>query len=153
VLAGLNPDLTDRYPDADAPGGGEALRRRVLALRSLLEAVAARAPMAVLLDDLHWADRESRQAVVSLLGTVTERSALVVTTARTETEAGRISLEETERVSLEPLGEEEVRLREEEVHVERRDVDRRAPARHLRPCHPELGALVIPARGSSLLFR
>ncbi len=111
VLVALNPDLTERYPDAaDGESSGEGpLRRRGLALRALMEAVTARGPVAVLIDDLHWADEESRRVLVSLLASAAEQSALVVTTARTEAGAGRISLEHTERLSLEPLGEEEVR--------------------------------------------
>lgn len=108
VLVGLNPALSDRYSVSSDDGSAEQLRRRVLALKALLEAVAGQEPLAVLIDDLHWADRKSRQVLTSLLGDIAEKSVLVVTTSRSEAETGSMTLDHTRPLILEPLGEGEL---------------------------------------------
>lgn len=107
ALVALDPDLTDRYSvEPDPAAGDEKLRRRARALEALLEAVSRREPLALLVDDLHWADAESRRLLLSLLGILEETPVLVVTTARPEAGPAGLSVEGTESLRLEPLSEE-----------------------------------------------
>lgn len=57
-LSRLFPKLRDRYPDLDAPGGDETTARLRLfeSLARLIQALAVRAPLALIIDDAHWAD-------------------------------------------------------------------------------------------------
>jgi DNA-binding SARP family transcriptional activator len=60
-LARLLPELRVRYPDLPAPTQDEQTARRQLfeAVARLLDALARRAPLVLLLDDLQWADGAS----------------------------------------------------------------------------------------------
>lgn len=110
TLVALNPDLTDRYPvEPYQTEGDETLRRRGVALETLLTAVSGREPLSLLIDDLHWADTESRRLLVSLIGKVESTAALVVTTARPAVDPERISVDHTDQLSLDALSEEELR--------------------------------------------
>jgi len=64
-LARLLPELRVRYPDLPAPTEDElAARLRLFeAVARLLDALAQRAPLVLLLDDLHWIDRASLDLV------------------------------------------------------------------------------------------
>jgi hypothetical protein len=84
----------------------EALRHREIALGELLAAVADEQPVALLIDDVHWADAQSRQTIVSLLGRLRDQLVLLVSTARPDPE-GAIAGSATERLTLEPLSEDE----------------------------------------------
>jgi DNA-binding SARP family transcriptional activator len=57
-LSRLLPELRVRYPDLPAPIEGELTARGQMfeAVARLVEALAQRAPLVLLLDDLHWAD-------------------------------------------------------------------------------------------------
>ena len=56
-LLALNPTLSNIFSaNADHAVGQEAFRRRTVALVELLAAVAEQRPVALLLDDMHWAD-------------------------------------------------------------------------------------------------
>ena len=65
MLIGLDPSLTARFPAArpTTAQGDELLRMRTLALAELIAAVADDAPLALLVDDLHWSDGFSRRAL------------------------------------------------------------------------------------------
>jgi len=76
-LAGLEPDelaeLAAIFPAIEAPAGvvatalgGERFRAH-RALRALLEGLAAGRPLVVALDDVHWADQASAEALAHLL--------------------------------------------------------------------------------------
>ncbi|OLC68622.1 MAG: hypothetical protein AUH78_25600 [Gemmatimonadetes bacterium 13_1_40CM_4_69_8] len=83
ALVALNPILSARYAaPPDRAADLEALRRREIALGELLAAVAEEQPVALLLDDLHWADGVSRQIVDSLLSRLRELNVLAVTSTR-----------------------------------------------------------------------
>ena len=102
-LVALNPVLSSRFnAPIDHATGQEALRRRTIALAELVAAVAEEKPFALLIDDLHWSDADSRR----LLGGVLERRkstrCLVVTAARSVPE-GSLTTADTEVVSLKPL--------------------------------------------------
>ena len=60
-LARLLPELRGRYPDLPAPTQDELTARGQLfeAVARLLDALAQRAPLVLLVDDLQWADRDS----------------------------------------------------------------------------------------------
>lgn len=88
-LVALNPALSSRFAaQADAATGGEALRRRASALTELLTTISEEQPCALLLDDLHWADAASRQAIRPLLERAQELPTLIVSAARPVTEPG-----------------------------------------------------------------
>src|SRR5436305_3245806 len=60
-LSRLLPELRGRYPDLPAPTGDElsAKLRLFEAVARLVDALARRAPLVLLLDDLHWVDGAS----------------------------------------------------------------------------------------------
>ncbi len=60
-LARLLPELYDRYPDLPAPTADRSVARTRLfeAVARLLQALAARTPLVVFIDDLQWADAAS----------------------------------------------------------------------------------------------
>ncbi|MHB1312783.1 MAG: AAA family ATPase, partial [Gemmatimonadaceae bacterium] len=83
VLVQLNPALSSQFPEA--VGGvaeSEPLRRRTVAIRELVAAVSFERPVAVLVDDLHWADRESLAVLAACAGNFGEGRIMLVTSAR-----------------------------------------------------------------------
>src|SRR6266700_360904 len=60
-LARLLPELCDRYPDLPAPTGDKSVARNRLfeAVARLGQALAARAPLVLFIDDVQWADAAS----------------------------------------------------------------------------------------------
>jgi len=104
TLVGLAPALAANYPgaDPDRSTGEEMARRRVLALADLLAAVADEGPCALLVDDVHWMDPQSRQLVVALLGRLGRSAVLVITTTRPGAE-GSVAGADTVSLPLDPL--------------------------------------------------
>jgi len=83
ALVALNPSLSARYAaPADRATDLEALRHRETALAELFGAVADEHAVALLIDDLHWADDSSRLVLAHLLSHATNLRVLVVTCAR-----------------------------------------------------------------------
>ncbi len=83
TLQALDPSLATGFQGtADTSEGAEALRRRTLALSDLLLALSEEAPLALLLDDVHWMDRESLQVLAGLCARATGSRMLVVTAGR-----------------------------------------------------------------------
>ncbi|GAA4912923.1 putative ATPase [Actinomycetospora succinea] len=72
--------LLDPGPAATPPSGGHLLEL----VRRVLVALAADAPVLLVVDDLHWADRTTRELVVSLVAHLTDEPILLVATARSE---------------------------------------------------------------------
>ncbi len=102
-LIALNPALSTRFAaQADSAAGGEALRRRAAALTELLTAVSEEQPCAIVLDDVHWADVASRQALRPLLDRVGNLRVLILTAARPIAEAGLVG-ESAQVLALSPL--------------------------------------------------
>ncbi|MGH7675062.1 MAG: ATP-binding protein, partial [Gemmatimonadales bacterium] len=108
ALVALNPRLSAQYAaPADRAADLEALRRREIALEELLAAVADEQPVALLVDDLHWADAESRQVVDHLLTTLSAHRILAVTSARPGPEAALVAAA-ADQLALNPLSDSEV---------------------------------------------
>lgn len=111
ALVALNPRLSSRFAAAKravAPGGFDA-RVFFLALADLVDGVSEEAPVALMIDDVHWADGESRGLLAALLERLAPRHVLLVTTARPGPE-GRFERSDTQQLALEPLGVDQVRL-------------------------------------------
>ena len=83
-LVALDPGLRRIFRNAEAAvhDSGESLRRRTLALLDLLQAVCEQQPLALLLDDLHWVDAESRRLLSALLDRSETLPLLVVAATR-----------------------------------------------------------------------
>jgi class 3 adenylate cyclase/tetratricopeptide (TPR) repeat protein len=80
LLARLVPDIRLRFPDLPEPVRAEPDTERYLmfeAVESLLAGIAKRAPLLLVLDDLHWADRPTL-ALLSHLGRAIEAAPLVI---------------------------------------------------------------------------
>ncbi|MEU4066767.1 AAA family ATPase [Streptomyces wedmorensis] len=88
VLAPLLPDLARRLPEPPPEGAGPGGQRHRLAagVRTLLEAVA---PVALLVEDLHWADDATRELLLLLARDVPRDTALVFTYRAEELPRGR----------------------------------------------------------------
>jgi DNA-binding SARP family transcriptional activator len=84
VLVGLDPGLSARFPAARkvTATDGELLRLRTIALTDLVGAVASDHPVALLIDDLHWADRDSRRLLVGITTRLATEPVLLVTCTR-----------------------------------------------------------------------
>lgn len=103
ALVGLSPALSSRFPNArPLRQTAELLRLRIAALAEAVTEVAAERPLALLIDDAHWLDSESHQALDGILHRLDRSAVLVVTTGRPH--AGR-TLERagTALLELEPL--------------------------------------------------
>jgi ATP/maltotriose-dependent transcriptional regulator MalT len=111
-LAAIFPSLHE-YTEAAAPRLQDERFRAHRAIRGLLEALAATGPMVLALDDLHWADDASLEAVASLLRRPPAASVLIALAYRSGQEpellAGTQRAAEQggwlERIDLGPLGD------------------------------------------------
>ena len=87
-LVRLLPELRDRSPDLPVPTRDEALGHSGIfeATTRLLQAWAARRPLVLVLDDMHWADTATRDLVLYFAQSLADRSApiLLLLTLRTE---------------------------------------------------------------------
>lgn len=105
ALVALNPALSASYPAAvpDVAGDpADALRRRTVAVRELVMAVAEEQPIAIFVDDVQWADARSRQLLASVLGGLEHARVLAVTASR-PTVDGLTSAEGALTIRLAPL--------------------------------------------------
>lgn len=104
ILVGLCPSLSsvlDTPPHVSAPA--DMARHRLSAMRELIEAVAADRPVAILIDDLHWSDHDSRALISGLHGSLSESRVLICVATRPTAEA---DLEASiTRLALAPLTE------------------------------------------------
>ena len=67
ALRPLVPELDDLFPARAGAGRGEWWRRLLSAVGAVLSALAASRPIAILLEDLHWADATTLDLVEHLL--------------------------------------------------------------------------------------
>ena len=121
-LARLLPELGDRYPDLPAPVGDKSVARNRLfeAVAHLGQALAARTPLVLFIDDVQWADAASLDVVHYLARRFAESEtpALLLLTLRMGERAMRPALSEwragMERalplthLQLGPLGSEDI---------------------------------------------
>ncbi len=79
-LSRLLPELRDRYPDLPVPTMEEALGHSRLfeATARLVQVWAARHPLVLFLDDMHWADTATRDLVLYLARSLAEHAAPVM---------------------------------------------------------------------------
>ena len=109
TLVALHPAVSSFYgAPADLSTGEDALRRRTAALVELVSAVADEGPLALILDDLHWADVQSRAVLAGLSARIAKERVLLVTSARAGTPAAAAAAEAL-RIPLEPLTEADIR--------------------------------------------
>ncbi|HXZ84455.1 MAG TPA: AAA family ATPase, partial [Myxococcota bacterium] len=107
ALVALDPSISSLLAATpDASTGDEARRRRVVALAELIESVAVEHPLALLLDDVHWADGYSRDALEHAVSRARGTRVLVVLAARPD--AALRGLEPDLDFELAPLSVEEV---------------------------------------------
>lgn len=91
TLVELAPALSNTYPGATptAPPTDDVQRVRVMAVAELLKAVAEETPLALLVDDLHWADHASSQMLTAIAETVLELPVLLVVATRPASDSWR----------------------------------------------------------------
>ena len=83
ILVHLQPALASQFPLAKPLGFERDLTmQRAQALGELLSAIADDTPVALMMDDLHWADRESRRVLSSISERLGRNRALVLTAGR-----------------------------------------------------------------------
>lgn len=105
TLVELNPSLSTWFETLPRASSREdLLRARTQAMRELALAVAFEHPVAILIDDLHWADEPSLALLGALADGLGEARVLLVTTGRTEARQVAVATHaETRHVTLEPL--------------------------------------------------
>jgi len=83
LLVGINPALGSVFPGAAVPAFGDDLpRQRIHALGDLIAAVAEQSPLALLLDDIHWMDDESRRLLAGVLPRLEKAPVLYLSAGR-----------------------------------------------------------------------
>lgn len=107
ALVALDPSISSLLlATPDSSTGDEARRRRVVALAELIQSVAVEHPFALLLDDVHWADGYSRDALEHAIPRARGTGVLVVLAARPD---GTLpGVEADLDLQLEPLSIEQV---------------------------------------------
>ena len=111
VLVELAPALSSTFPRAERARyeADEAIRVRTLALTELLQVVTEESPIALLIDDLHWADDASRKLLASLCERVAAMCVLIVVCFR-PLRAGWPYPRTTVVLDLPPLSAEQLEL-------------------------------------------
>ena len=105
VLVGLAPSLASTYPAASAKSGSkDEPHVRRSAIRDLLTAIAEERPLAVLIDDLHWSDRESASLLAGAVGALNKQRVLVVVAQR-PTESVPHFHSDAQQFALSPLSD------------------------------------------------
>ena len=83
VLVGLHPAIGALFSNAGTEASTEEpAARRALAIADLVSAVAEEAPVAILVDDVHWMDEESRKIVEAVPGRLASARVLWLTAGR-----------------------------------------------------------------------
>ena len=87
ILVALNPRLSSFLAATEAPRAGPAdeLRQRMHAIHELIAAIADEEPLALFIDDLHWADALSRQALEGVFGLLKADRVVIVVAERGQT--------------------------------------------------------------------
>ncbi|MCP8937616.1 alpha/beta fold hydrolase [Alsobacter sp. SYSU M60028] len=96
-------DLPVPDPSWNALSAPARARRVEDAALASLSAVAARAPVALLIEDLHWADAQSLAAVRRILAWVAGEKVLALATSRADPEMSWLGDGHVTRIALQPL--------------------------------------------------
>jgi len=106
TLVGLAPALASTYPAVQTSRSGPAdePHARRAAIRDLLAAVAEDRPLAVLIDDFHWSDRESASMLAGAFGALAKQRLLIVVAQR-PTDAATSAFIVAKQFTLAPLSE------------------------------------------------
>jgi ATP/maltotriose-dependent transcriptional regulator MalT len=86
VFGGREPEFARLLPELGPPAGGEETRRGHLfeLVGSLFARLAEERPMVLVIEDLHWADRSTRDLIGFLLRSARVPRLLLITTYRTD---------------------------------------------------------------------
>ncbi|MDE3217440.1 MAG: AAA family ATPase, partial [Gemmatimonadota bacterium] len=104
ALVALNPTLSSSFSAAaDRATGPDALRNRTIAVHELLAAAADEAAVAVIVDDLHWSDRDSTRAFAGLSDLLEHERVLLVSAARPSNGGGQEIARDATVIRLVPL--------------------------------------------------
>lgn len=83
TLIALNPALSAHFGSVVTPvHGTDQVLQRTIAIAELISAVAYEAPIAILVDDLHWADPSSLRVLHAVRARLVDSRVLMVTTTR-----------------------------------------------------------------------
>lgn len=108
TLVALNPVLSARFSTTPLPAEpSDQILQRGIALAELVNAVAYEAPIAILVDDLHWADPQSARLLHALQARITTSRALVVFASRHDRDRSAVQ-PTTTVLPLRPLDREEI---------------------------------------------
>lgn len=110
TLVALNPSISTYFEVTPRVASGEnPMRARTLAMRELAAAVSFENPIALLIDDLHWADDESLALLSAFADGARESRILFVTTGRREARQAEVAAtSDTQQLSLEPLNQQQI---------------------------------------------
>lgn len=107
LLVTLSPSLSTVFTTERGRDRPLDSRDVGLSLLELCQAIADEEPIAVLLDDMHWVDSSSRDALTIVASRLRSENLLLVTTARPQNRAVHLEAHSKELV-LEPLNADEV---------------------------------------------
>lgn len=103
TLVDLCPSLSSRLSaQPQTPDASAAMRHRLVAIEELVAVVAEERPLAILIDDLHWSDPESRQVLEGVVGRLPTAPVVVITASRPVPQ-GVLHTPATVRLELPPL--------------------------------------------------
>jgi hypothetical protein len=112
TLVGLNPSLIDIYKAAaprNTPARPLQAQSIAAAIQELIAAIALDGPVALLLDDLHWADADSLQILAEVFVGCADLPLLVVSTSRDSCDV-LCEAAPARRIELVPLDVDAVKL-------------------------------------------
>ena len=111
-LARVVPELAERLPELEVPRGRDSDTERYFlfeAVVALLAAAAGNAPVLLVLDDVHWADKPSRLLLRHVTQRLIESPIFVVTTSRDTEVLAEVDRERrAHRIRLGGLTEDDV---------------------------------------------
>lgn len=109
TLVGLDPSLANLYrnAEADQSHGDEARRRRVLALVELVQSISDESALALLIDDLHWADDDSLVMLEALIARLGKARILLVSATRPRGNR-QLRSELRHTITLKPLSQQHI---------------------------------------------